>query len=62
MFSKILSHILCALIGAVGGFSIMALTAYLAPDCGFIIRKSVEEKWSKEEIGTAFRKSLDYWN
>ena len=62
MFSKIRSRTLCALIGAVGGVSIMAITAYLAPDFGIIIRKSREENWSKEDIRAALNESHKRWN
>ena len=63
MFSKILSHALCALIGAaVGGVSIMAITAYMVPDCGYIIRNAIEEDWSKEDILTAVDESIERWS
>lgn len=62
MFSKILSHTLCALIGAaVGGFFV-AIIAYLVPDCGYIIRNAIEEKWSKEDIRTAVDESIERWS
>jgi len=59
MFSKILSHTLCALIG---GVSIMALTAYMVPDCGYIIRNAIEEDWSTEDILTAVDESIERWS
>ena len=62
MFSKILSRTLFALIGAVAGTFVVTSLFCGIPDLGIIIRKSVEEKWSKEDVLAALNESLERWN
>ena len=59
---KILSHTLFALIGAVAGTFVVTSLFCGIPDLGIIIRKSVEEKWSKEDVLAALNESLERWN
>ena len=59
---KILSHTLFALIGAVAGAFVVTSLFSGIPDLGIIIRKSVEEKWSKEDVLAALNESLERWN
>jgi len=61
MFKKILSHTLFAFIGVVAGSFAVTLTAYLAPDFGFIIRNAAKDGWSTKDIGTALDESFERW-